>query len=425
MPPRAAGSRRALPNGCWYDALCMSEPPRPRSPTEDQAEVVHQIRRNQAAERIREARRKLGIQPQVDPYQSPPKSKKNHQTKLMSSARRRDGRLDRSSTLSDRKGIGTSGNGEKAASLTPPSSASGKAARGKGPAIVSDDHYILIKSSEIYKEVQHIEQQAVELDAMAAHRADAGSRDTFERRLGAALMAQTKPLSELMRDWDKNGDGDINTIEFRACVRNSLGLKSNNEEIDGWFSTVDLDGGGSLDFPELKAAFKSLRKRLGADRDEITRCREEAEEIRRKAAEVEEIAKVTQELEAAKRRLVELEKEPPLEARLGAVMAKRNMKAADVVSQWDRNNDKSISREEFHENVALMGVAADSAEVDARGSDSNHPLSQRPLSLLPLLAWCWSERDGTPHAWVLVRVGLPLSCVPRFLSRVCHSRSTL
>lgn len=45
-----------------------------------------------------------------------------------------------------------------------------------------------------------------------------------------ALIAKThnKKLEDVVREWDKNGDGEINRIEFRACVRNSLGLKADN-----------------------------------------------------------------------------------------------------------------------------------------------------------------------------------------------------
>ena len=101
--------------------------------------------------------------------------------------------------------------------------------------------------------------------------------DTFERRLGAALMAQTKPLAELIREWDRNGDGDINTIELRQCVRNSLGVKADNREIDAWMVKVDADGSGVLELPEVKAALKSLKDAVLADKAAVRRLREEAE----------------------------------------------------------------------------------------------------------------------------------------------------
>lgn len=77
------------------------------------------------------------------------------------------------------------------------------------------DNVQLLHSTEIREEIESLMQRAAELDASA----DAvGARDSFEHRLGSALLAQTKPLPELVREWDKNGDGDINTIEVRALL---------------------------------------------------------------------------------------------------------------------------------------------------------------------------------------------------------------
>lgn len=52
--------------------------------------------------------------------------------------------------------------------------------------------------------------------------------------------------SMLLAYISQNGDGDINGIEFRACVRNSLAVKADNKEIDAFFGSMDKDGGGSL-----------------------------------------------------------------------------------------------------------------------------------------------------------------------------------
>ena len=69
-------------------------------------------------------------------------------------------------------------------------------------------------------------------------------------------------MHELMRSWDRNGDGSISKIELRACVRNALGLLADNGEIDGWFAATDADGGGSLSLSELQTALRVRERGL-------------------------------------------------------------------------------------------------------------------------------------------------------------------
>ena len=54
-------------------------------------------------------------------------------------------------------------------------------------------------------------------------------------------------MENLVREWDKNGDGEINKIEFRQVVTGkekdkSLTLKASNAEIDAFFASMDDNG---------------------------------------------------------------------------------------------------------------------------------------------------------------------------------------
>lgn len=219
----------------------------------------------------------------------------------------------------------------------------------------------LLPSADFFAEVEVLLQQA------ATHESEAdevGRRDDFEHRLARTLTAQTKPLSELVRDWDKNRDGDINTIELRACVRNSLAIKASNEEIDAWFAKADGDAGGALEFTELKRALKALKDMLLTDQAEIAQLQATAAEVRQKAKLVEEVANATAEYEASSAKYVQMVERPALDARLGAVMAKRNIKIGDVASNWDANHDGMMSKVEFRNSVSEMGVEATAEEID-------------------------------------------------------------
>ena len=87
---------------------------------------------------------------------------------------------------------------------------------------------------------------------------------TFERRLGAALQANAnaaratqgmsgakQALNDLLREWDKNKDGNIQKMEFRQAVRGSLKLHARNEDIDKTFDRFDQDKVGQLTSPML------------------------------------------------------------------------------------------------------------------------------------------------------------------------------
>jgi len=168
-----------------------------------------------------------------------------------------------------------------------------------------------------------------------------------------------------MRDWDKNGDGDINTIEFRACVRNDLGMKSDNKEIDAFFQKMDSDGGGSLDFAELKPALKTLKEASAiADKEANDLCAE-AQGLRDKADVVMACAKSIELVELAEASLISLQTQPTVEAQLGAAIVARNWKAADIMMRWDADGDGSLSKGEFRQNVQDLGVLGKPEAIDA------------------------------------------------------------
>ena len=55
-----------------------------------------------------------------------------------------------------------------------------------------------------------------------------------------------KTPAELVKEWDKNGDGDLSKIEFKQAVRLTLKLNATNDEIDEIFDLLDKDQDGHL-----------------------------------------------------------------------------------------------------------------------------------------------------------------------------------
>ena len=48
-------------------------------------------------------------------------------------------------------------------------------------------------------------------------------------------MAATRPerkaaLQKMLKKWDRNGDGELNKVEFRQAIRGNLGVQASNSE---------------------------------------------------------------------------------------------------------------------------------------------------------------------------------------------------
>ena len=254
--------------------------------------------------------------------------------------------------------------GSKRGPTKPPGALKGKGkGKGKGGSAPELDEKPLIPSGELFEQAEALVAKAAENETFAGTVKTA----TFERRLGMAIldkMSGGKKLEDLVREWDKNGDGDINTIEFRACVRNDLGLKSENKEIDAFFRKMDNDGGGSLDFSELKPTLKALKDASANADKEADGLRAEAQGLRDKAGVVKACAKSIELVELAEGRLVSLQTQPTVEAQLGAAIVARNWKAADIMMRWDADGDGLLSKGEFRQNVQDLGVIGTPDAID-------------------------------------------------------------
>ena len=69
-----------------------------------------------------------------------------------------------------------------------------------------------------------------------------------------------------------------------SCVRNSLGLKADNKEIDALFDSLDADGGGSIDPKEMAIALKFFESKVQAADDKEAASLQLAAELREDSA---------------------------------------------------------------------------------------------------------------------------------------------
>lgn len=233
----------------------------------------------------------------------------------------------------------------------------GKAAKGKAN----------MTAETIAQMVKDAEKEASDFDNKAAD-----VHTTFERRLGAALVKKDMVIKELLSEWDPDKKGTIKKVPFRQHVRTSLHMIATNVEIDAFFDSVDDDGGGSLDFEELKIAMRKLYKAAGAADAEAAGLREKAEECRRLAAQLQEAHDATASADQEEQRLEEMKKRNSTDVapQLGNLIVKRNLKIGDLTSKWVKKKD--VSRADFRRHVLELGVLAEGKAIDAMFDSLDH-----------------------------------------------------
>ena len=133
-------------------------------------------------------------------------------------------------------------------------------------------------------------------------------------------------------------------MEFRTVVRTNLSVKADNKEIDSYFGSLDGDSSGSLDLVELKNALKSLQDAEVQAASDAAHLRERAEAVQKKADAVKEVAEATLLVEDADKRLVALRSTAAIDAKIGEIILKRNLKIGDLITTWDKNGDGDVSK---------------------------------------------------------------------------------
>ena len=226
----------------------------------------------------------------------------------------------------------------------------------------SDDLNQMVESSEADTNEQ-------ELNAFRKY-------DTVEAKLGRLLNEKRIKLEDLMQEWDRNHDGgilfagrtrdlpicapachplslamlrllmfhalldprfaDISKQEFRLNVK-KLGLDAPTQEMDELYDSLDLDGSGSLDLGEMKAALKKMQDDVRHVRESVSRVQAHVANMREVVALFKVAAKETEVVELHRRKLEamrECARDGPA-TKVAATMKAKNVKIEDLVGQWD------------------------------------------------------------------------------------------
>jgi len=111
-------------------------------------------------------------------------------------------------------------------------------------------------------------------------------KPSLSLQIGTCLHQRGVKVSELVRDWG-GSDGSIDRAEWRKEVR-ALGgghMVADNQELDAIFESIDKDGGGTLDIPEVKQALKRFADESEQQKAAVKLARQQWSELARIARE--------------------------------------------------------------------------------------------------------------------------------------------
>ena len=184
-----------------------------------------------------------------------------------------------------------------------------------------------------------------------------------------------------LRAGDRGHKGEISRMEFRRGLREDLGLHAlEGKFIDGWFDSIDKDGGGTLDLAELKEALVGIKRGVEEEQREAGVKRSELLRCSRTIGALEGASKAMSEAMApaiaAASELAAFRARPHLAARVGGRLLQRLREGHSeqtFVSEWDlhrRNGGMMwMEKAEFTELVAeVLGGDAGPSVGANRGS---------------------------------------------------------
>ena len=198
-----------------------------------------------------------------------------------------------------------------------------------------------------------------------------GSDFSVQQQICDALSASSTRVIDLFRLWDSDGNGRIDSAEFRVAM-GALGLsdESMRKHVDSVFHELDADGTGYLEYRELNdMLLELLRKRSAAPLDATRQVgietkpnkskggfrRTNAKDGRQRRGMASDVL-ATVDLAAAS-----IGSGVPVPILLRRELAKRRLRVRELFVSWDTNGDGCISRQEFIAAIKALGLAASNA----------------------------------------------------------------
>lgn len=260
-----------------------------------------------------------------------------------------------------------------AAPAPAPSEAEAEVAEAKKEAPV-EAKFVWATSAELNKQLSQLELKTDEMEKNAH-----AKFDTVEAQLGRLLNERKIKLEDLMKEWDRNRDGDISKQEFRLHVK-KLGLDAGTTEIDALYDSLDLDGSGSLDTDEMKEALRKMQEDVRNVKDSVNRVLDHVTNMRKVIVLFNTAANNTLNVEAARFRLDAMRaavKEDSAASRIANTLSAQDLKLTDLdIGGWEADGKKFASAaafssafEELEAEVTIDEIAAFFKTLDFASND--------------------------------------------------------
>uniref|UniRef100_A0A7S3BDG9 EF-hand domain-containing protein n=1 Tax=Haptolina ericina TaxID=156174 RepID=A0A7S3BDG9_9EUKA len=180
-------------------------------------------------------------------------------------------------------------------------------------------------------------------------------------KLGQLLEVDSLSVADWMKKWDKDGDGKISRVEFRYRS-SSLGLREHEKDLESLFDRLDKDGSGSIDLSELDKGLRSLQKAVGDSEARKLQDELRLQALREQLASVANAQEAGVKADQADQAIEDMRQSKGFFGRLGDVVKNKNINV--WLREWDRDNDGTISRLEFHHHIRTLGIPCSDAELD-------------------------------------------------------------
>ena len=232
------------------------------------------------------------------------------------------------------------------------------------------------KKKKPLKTVAQLTELLTEAEAELAAHDKASEPPSFERRLGEALQKKQSNLSrrlskkeavnEIMKSWDKNGDGEISRAEFRLAVNDKKGLnvQGSAAEIDALFDSFDTDKGGTLDLQELKPCLQLLQDAVGKSLGAELQASIALNVWRARVSSLAAAKATMEELDAAQDALAKFRSDAHVSVVLGMELKERNLTAQAFNDRTIGNQQSMVDLSKFLAGIEKVGVLKNSAKKD-------------------------------------------------------------
>mmetsp|Transcript_26684 Transcript_26684/g.67872 ORF Transcript_26684/g.67872 Transcript_26684/m.67872 type:complete len:266 (-) Transcript_26684:196-993(-) len=153
--------------------------------------------------------------------------------------------------------------------------------------------------------------------------------------LYSAIMSRNLKIAEVVRSWDRDGDGTIDLSEFRRSVQTMVKHVSDAEVRDA-FDAMNVDGSGSLPLGVVSAALKSMEQAAAKAKEQESTLTSEAKACKKAVLDLQfDLVNGLKKLEAEeleRERQTELQEKAREEAERQAEQAAKEAKAAKAAN---------------------------------------------------------------------------------------------